>query len=150
MYISILILHNILRWGVLIFGAYAIATSVSGLIGKKEYSLAQNRSHAIFIAFCHTQLLIGIILYLASPKVDAYLANGFGAAMKDSYSRLIVLEHVSVNVIAVALIQVGRTLSKKAADSMAKHKKSLIFFSIGLLLILSRIPWANSPLFRTN
>jgi hypothetical protein len=85
---------------------------------------------------------------MVSPNVDAALANGFGAAMKDSYSRLIVLEHITINVIAIALIQAGRTLSKKATDAVVKHKKSLIFFSIGLLLILSRIPWQYSPLFR--
>lgn len=148
MYSTILILHNILRWGVLLGGLYAIIRSASGLINKQDFTAGENRSHAIFVAFCHTQLLLGVILYMISPNVDAMLANGFGAAMKNSYSRLIVLEHVMVMVIAVALIQVGRTLSKKATDPMAKHKKSLIFFSIGLLLILSRIPWQNSPLLR--
>jgi hypothetical protein len=80
--------------------------------------------------------------------VDAYLANGFGAAMKDSYSRLIVLEHVVMMVIAVALIQVGRTLSKRTADDRLRHKRTLIFFSIGMLLILLRIPWSYSPIIR--
>lgn len=148
MYITILTIHNIIRWGVLLGGLYAITKSILGLMNKRDFTASENRAHAIFVAFCHTQLLVGITLYLVSPKVDAYLANGFGAAMKDSYSRLIALEHVTVNIIAIALIQVGRTLSKKATDSVAKHKKALIFFSIGLLLILSRIPWSNSPLFR--
>ncbi|MES2779419.1 MAG: hypothetical protein V4651_05920 [Bacteroidota bacterium] len=148
MYSTILILHNIIRWGVLLGGLYAITKSALGLIHKREYTSKENTAHAIFVAFCHTQLLLGVILYMISPNVDAALANGFGAAMKDSYSRLIVLEHISINIIAISLIQVGRTLSKKATDSVAKHKKSLIFFSIGLLLILSRIPWQYSPLFR--
>ncbi|AMS25919.1 hypothetical protein AEM51_01730 [Bacteroidetes bacterium UKL13-3] len=148
MYSTILILHNILRWGVLLGGLYAITKSALGLIHKREYTSTQNLAHTLFVAFCHAQLLLGIILYMISPNVDAALANGFGAAMKDPYSRLIVLEHITINVIAIALIQVGRTLSKKATDAMVKHKKSLIFFSIGLLLILSRIPWQYSPLFR--
>jgi hypothetical protein len=150
MYITLLTIHNILRWGVLIGGLYSITRSAMGLINKTDFTASQNRTHAVFIAFCHTQLLVGITLYLVSPKVDAYLAQGFGTAMKDSYSRLIVLEHITVNIIAVALIQVGRTLSKKATDAVTKHKRSLIFFSIGLLLILSRIPWQYSPLFRPN
>jgi hypothetical protein len=145
MYSTILTLHNLTRWGVLLFGLYAITKSILGLINKRDFTKKENISHAIFVGFCHFQLLLGIVLYMISPKVDAALANGFGAAMKDSYSRLIVLEHISVNIIAVALIQVGRTLSKKATDSLTKHKKSLIFYSIGLLLILSRIPWKYSP-----
>jgi hypothetical protein len=44
-------------------------------------------------------------------------------------------------IIAIVLIQVGRSLSKKATDAMAKHRKAVIFYSIGFLLILSRIPW---------
>lgn len=148
MYSTILILHNIIRWGVLLGGLYAITKSALGLIHKREYTSKENLAHTLFVAFCHTQLLLGVILYMISPNVDAALANGFGAAMKDSYSRLIVLEHITINAIAIALIQVGRTLSKKATDAVTKHKKSLIFFSIGLVLILSRIPWQYSPLFR--
>jgi len=148
MYSTILILHNVLRWGVLLFGLYAITKSVLGLINKREFTKQANISHAIFVGFCHTQLLLGIVLYVISPKVDAALANGFGAAMKDSYSRLLAVEHISINIIGIALIQVGRTLSKKAIDAAAKYKKSLIFFSIGFILILSRIPWQYSPLFR--
>lgn len=148
MYSIILPLHNLLRWGVLLFGVYAITKSALGLIHHRPFSKQANIAHAIFVGFCHLQLLLGITLYMISPNVDAALANGFGAAMKDSYSRLIVMEHISVNVIAIAFIQIGRTLSKKAIEPATKYKKSLIFFSIGLLLILSRIPWQYSPLFR--
>lgn len=147
MYSTILILHNIIRWGVLLGGVYAITKSALGLIHHREYTSKENRAHAIFVAFCHTQLLLGIILYMISPAVDAALANGFGAAMKIPADRFIVLEHIMTMVLGVAFIQIGRTLSKKATDAKAKHKKSLIFFSIGLLLILSMIPW-HAPLFR--
>jgi hypothetical protein len=150
MFPSILVIHNILRWGVLVFGLYAITKSALGLIHKREYTKQTNIAHAIFVGFCHLQLVLGMVLYMISPNVDMALANGFGAAMKDGYSRLIVVEHISINVIAIALIQVGRTLSKKAIIDRVKYKKSLLFFSIGLLLILSRIPWQYSPLFRFN
>lgn len=148
MYPTILVLHNLLRWGVLLFGLYAITKSILGLMHKREFTNQANLSHVLFVAFCHTQLFLGLVLYFISPNVDAALANGFGAAMKDSYSRLLAVEHISINVIAIALIQVGRTLSKKATDAAVKYKKPLIYFSIGLLLILSRIPWQYSPLFR--
>lgn len=144
MYSTILLFHNLNRWAVLVFGLYAITKSILGLVKKREYSPQENMAHALFLGFCHLQFLLGIVLYMISPNVDAALANGFGGAMKDSYSRLIVMEHTLVNVIGIALVQIGRTLSKKATDSMAKHKKSLIFFSIALLLFLSRIPWKYS------
>jgi hypothetical protein len=148
MYSTILILHNLIRWGVLVFGLYAITKSALGLINKRDFTKQANISHAIFLGFCHLQLVLGFVLYMVSPTVDTALANGFGAAMKDSYSRLIVIEHISINVIAIALVQIGRTLSKKTEDAAAKYRKTLIFFGIAMLLILSRIPWAYSPLFR--
>jgi hypothetical protein len=61
--------------------------------------------------------------------------------MKDPTSRFVAVEHISTMIIAIVLIQVGRTLSKKQTEALAKHKKAVVFFSIGLILILSRIPW---------
>ncbi len=149
MYSTILILHNLIRWGVLVFGLYAITKSALGLINKREFTRQANMAHAMFLGFCHLQLVLGFVLYMISPNVDMALANGFGAAMKDSYSRLLVIEHIGINVVAIALVQIGRTLSKKTEDAAVKYRKTLIFFGIAMLLILSRIPWQYSPLFRS-
>jgi len=139
MYSILLALHNILRWGVLLGGIYAITKSVLGLMNKTAFTPTENRAHIIFVIFCHTQLLVGLILYFVSPVVHEALNSG--TLMKDANFRFVGVEHISVMIIAIALIQVGRTLSKKATDAAAKHKKALIFFSIGMILILSRIPW---------
>ncbi len=141
MYEILLDLHNILRWGVLLGGLYAITKSVLGVMHNRAFTAAENRSHIIFVMFCHTQLLLGLILYFVSPVVDAALSQGMGAAMKDATMRFVAVEHIATMVIAIVLIQVGRSLSKKAVDAASKHRKALIFFSIGFLLILSRIPW---------
>ncbi|MFA6260462.1 MAG: hypothetical protein WC760_03275 [Bacteroidia bacterium] len=145
MFTTLLILHNLLRWGVLLGGLYAITKSALGVMRKSDFTANENRAHVIFVMFCHTQLLIGLILYFISPNVQAALAD-MGAAMKDPMLRLVGVEHISVNIIAIALIQMGRTLSKKATDAVTKHKRALIWFSIGFILILSRIPWQYSKL----
>lgn len=147
MYTFLLILHNLLRWGVLLGGLYAITKSALGVMRNGPFTAKENRAHVIFVMFCHTQLLLGLVLYFVSPNVQQALSD-FGAAMKDPFLRLVGLEHILVNVIAIALIQVGRTLSKKADSDRIKHKRALIWFSIGLILILSRIPWQHSPLLR--
>jgi hypothetical protein len=144
MYSFLLNLHNILRWGVLLGGLYAITKCILGLIHKRDFTPNENRAHVIFVMFCHTQLLVGIILYLISPVVDQALKSG--EVMKDPLYRFVAVEHMATMIIAIALIQVGRSLSKKATDAMSKHRKALIFYSIGFLLILSRIPW-NKALF---
>ena len=140
-YPFLLNLHNILRWAVLLGGLYAITKSVLGIMHKRAYTKQENISHAVFVGLCHAQLLIGLILYFISPAVDVALANGMGAAMKVPELRFVAVEHISTMIIAIVLIQVGRSLSKKATDAMVKHRRAVIFFSIGMLLILSRIPW---------
>jgi len=147
MYSVLLFLHSLIRWGVLLGGLYAITKSFLGLMRKSEFSAAENRSHIIFVIFCHTQLLLGILLYFTSPVIHEAFAD-FGAAMKDPRLRLYAMEHGLINIIAIGLIQTGRIVSKKAEDAGTKHKRAIIWFGIGLLLILSRIPWQYSPMFR--
>jgi uncharacterized membrane protein SpoIIM required for sporulation len=43
--------------------------------------------------------------------------------------------------VAAVLIQVGRTKSKKANQDAKKHRLSLVFFTLGLFLIIAMIPW---------
>src|SRR5574343_602960 len=127
MYDTLIAIHNILRWGVLLGGLYAITKSARGLMNKTDYTAAENRAHTIFVIFCHTQLLIGLVLYFISPAVDQAFKSG--ALMKNADFRFVGVEHIATMIIAIALMQTGRTLSKKAAEASAKHKKSLIFFS---------------------
>ena len=139
MYSTLIIVHNILRWGVLIAGMIAISKAARGLMKKGDFTAADNRSQLIFVMFCHTQLLIGLILYFISPAVDEAFRSGM--VMKNADYRFVAVEHIAVMIIAIALIQTGRTLSKKAADAISKHKIALRYFIIGMVLILSRIPW---------
>jgi hypothetical protein len=61
--------------------------------------------------------------------------------MKDAALRLTSLEHPLTNIIAIVLITIGWSKHKKAENSLAKFKSITIFYGLGLVLILSRIPW---------
>ncbi|MEK6546962.1 MAG: hypothetical protein AABZ56_01470, partial [Bacteroidota bacterium] len=56
-------------------------------------------------------------------------------------TRLIAVEHITVNILAIVLATVNNAKNKKAIADAAKHKNALIFTAIALVLILSRIPW---------
>jgi membrane protein DedA with SNARE-associated domain len=76
-----------------------------------------------------------------------------GNNMKDPAARFFTMEHLSMMLIAWILVHVGRAAVKRANTDAAKHKKSLIFFGIALVLILASIPWPfreaiARPLFR--
>ena len=147
-YNYLLMVHSWLRWAFLIAALFAIIRSLNGKFGNKPFGKEDNTAATILIALTHTMLLLGIILWFVSPNVQNALAQGAGVFMKDKYMRLIVLEHPITNIIAVALIQIGRIKSKKAYEDAVKHNRSLMYYGLGLLLILSRIPWGSSPLFR--
>lgn len=145
MYLTLLIIHNVLRWGVLLAGVYAITRAALGVINKRDFTKTDNKAQVFLIMFCHSQALLGLVLYFVSPVITAALNSG--EVMKNSGLRFIAVEHIATMLIAIIIIQIGRSLSKKATDAAVKHKRALIWFSIGFLLILSRIPW-YAPLFR--
>jgi hypothetical protein len=147
MYLTILSVHNLLRWVFIAAALYAIVRAIMGLMNKQVYNKADNTSGALLVAVAHTQLLIGIVLLFLSPTVQADMQD-MAATMKDKVLRGILIEHPLTNIIGVALIQIGRIRTRKAYADVDKYKRSLIFFGLGLILILSRIPWGTSPLFR--
>lgn len=144
-----LFLHSWIRWIILILGLVAIFKAYSSWFGKKPFTKGDNGISAAFMGTLHLNLLIGLILYFfLSPIVDSAF-NDFGAAMKVPELRFWAVEHILVNIIAVVVAQVGRTKSKKVADDVRKHKLIAIFYSIALILLLSRIPWGEAErLFR--
>ena len=113
----------------------AVVNALIGFTSKKEFT-ANDRKIALFgLIGSHVQLLVGLILYFVSPLGLA------GFSMKVAEARLTSLEHPLINVIALVLITIGWSKHKKAATSELKFKSFAIFYTLGLLLILARIPW---------
>lgn len=121
-------------------GIYAIIRAFSGM-GRKTYNKGDQFSQALFLGVCQLQLVLGLILYFVSPLVTQAFKIGLINAIKHDEMRFFAIEHALVMFIAVTMVQVGRSISSKQSDAVLKHKRALVFFSIGLLLILSRIPW---------
>ena len=142
MYPDIKELHSYWAYGVLIFLLLAILNSVVGLSRKKPFGKNDRSIALIALIFTHVQVLIGIIMYFLSPYLETAKQIGMGAAMKDSTVRLYVVEHPLINIIAVVLITIGWSKHKKAETSEAKFKKIAVLYAIGLVLLLSRIPWS--------
>lgn len=115
----------------------AVLNAVVGLMSKKEF-VTKDRKIALFALIAtHIQILVGVILYFVSPLGWA----SFGQ-MSDKALRLTSLEHPIINIIAVVLITIGWSKHKKIESSETKFKTFSIYYTIGLLLILSRIPWS--------
>jgi hypothetical protein len=110
--------------------------SVIGMVSKKEFSSKDRTIALLGLIAAHIQLLVGLVLYFVSPLGKAGLSEMSNAAM-----RLTALEHPLINIIGIVLITIGWSKHKKATASDAKFKTISIFYGLGLVLILSRIPW---------
>ena len=63
--------------------------------------------------------------------------------MKNSDLRLYNLEHPLVMILTVVFITVGYSKHKKKLTSTPKLKMLAIFYTLALILLLSRIPWSS-------
>ncbi len=136
-------LYNILQkfhsgWAylALLLLVIAVVNALIGKFSKKEFKPLDRKISLFGMLSVHIQLLVGLILYFVSPLGFASLGE-----MVDKNLRLTSLEHPLINIIAIALITIGWSKHKKGLTSDAKFKSIALFYSIGLLLILSRIPW---------
>ncbi|MFS8617253.1 MAG: hypothetical protein FWJ85_10540 [Solitalea sp.] len=142
MYIGLTHFHSYWAYVAFLLLLVAIINSFIGLSGRREFK-PKDRKIAVFgLAAAHVQGLLGLVLYLVAPYIRL-LASDPGAVMSNAPTRLLAIEHPLMNIIALILITVGFSRHKKLATSSAKFKSIGIFYLIGVVLILSRIPWAN-------
>ena len=136
---TLLVLHNLVRWLILLFGFWTLISAIAGMSSRKEYSATDGRTNFFFMLGMDIQLLIGLILYFTGVWFDRL--KHIGESMKDPTLRFFTMEHGLLMIIAWILVHAGRISVKKAPTSQAKYKKTLLYFGIALLLILIAIPW---------
>lgn len=140
MYTGLLHFHSMMRWIFLVLAVVTLFQALNGWLGKKEFSKLTDKLSLFTFISAHIQLLLGLILFFVSPVVGAGLEN-MGAAMKDAALRMWTVEHPTVMIIGIVLVSLARIKAKKLEDAVAKHKTLAIYLGIGLLAIISRIPW---------
>lgn len=137
-------IHSYWAYLVLIVLILAVINAIIGLVKKKSFTDKDLRLGLFTLIFSHIQLLIGLGWYFSSPYFKALKANG-SEVMGDSASRLLAIEHPIMMIFAIVLITIGWSKHKKKTEDTAKFKTFVIFYGLGLLLILSRIPWNQWP-----
>lgn len=141
MYPVVLAVHNILRWVVLILGVLALARAYLGWFGKRDWTPGDRKVGVFFGVSLDLQLLIGLVLYFfLSPLTQAALRD-FGAAMADLQLRFFALEHIFYMILAVVCAHVGSITARRAQEDIGKHRRSAIWFTIAMVIIVLAIPW---------
>ena len=145
MYDTVKILHSYWAYLVLLVLVLATFNALIKFFGKKEFHPKDFRISLFTLIVSHIQLLIGLLLCFVSPRLSLFSELGMGEVMKDAINRLYLVEHPLINIIAVVLITIGYSKHKKKLTSTPKFKMLAIFYSIALVLFLSRIPWDVWP-----
>ena len=134
--------HSYWAYLVLAILIFAVINAILGLSKKKQFTDKDIRIGLFALIVSHMQLLIGLAWYFMSPWFSA-LTEDTGAVMKEKSLRLLAIEHPVMMILAIVFITIGWSKHKKKTTDSAKFKTFVIFYGIGLLLMLSKIPWNN-------
>ncbi|MDB5137261.1 MAG: cytochrome [Mucilaginibacter sp.] len=127
-------IHSGLRYVVLLLVLLAIIRAWADWFGRKAYSEGNRKLNLFALISVHTQLLFGIVLYFLSPFVQFN-----SGTMKNFDSRYWTVEHLTMMIIAIALITVGHSRSKKIVLPEGKHKTIALYYTAALLIIVVAI-----------
>jgi uncharacterized membrane protein len=143
MYESIQTIHSYVAYAVLAILILAVINAISGWLGNKMFTPEKDFRLSLFaLILSHLMLVIGLILFFVSPNgLSAIQESGMGGL--SSAARLLAVEHPFVNILAIIFITVGWSRHKKFIEGQRKFKNIAIFYGLGLLLFLSRIPWGQ-------
>ena len=144
MYPEVLALHSLFRWLVVVSLLFAIYRGYKGWFSNEPFSKFDNSIRKWTAIIVQIQLIIGITLYSISPLVRYFLQN-FKKALPEREIRFFGMEHAVVMISAIIVITIGAFKSKRKITDKEKYKTMAIWFSIGMLMILSSIPLPFSP-----
>lgn len=145
LYSLVLFAHSWLRWVALLLALLVLVRSFVAARTAQPWRPLDERLHVALIGVIDTQFLMGLLLYaFLSPLSMLFWQNPAGA-MKEASLRFYGVEHIFSMLIAIVVLHIGRTRSKKAATDAQRHKRVWTTVLAGLMLILIGIPWPGLP-----
>ncbi len=124
--------HSGLRWVALILLILAVFYAFTAKKFEKKHKMIT----LFAMVTLHLQFVIGIVQFFLSEKVT--FAAGW---MKNSLHRFYGMEHLIGMLLAIVLITIGYSKSKRKENDADKFKTIRLFYLIGFILILLFIPW---------
>ena len=136
MYNFLVHFHSGWRWIYLVLLVFALINSFLKWRQGAEFQPGDGKINLYAMSAAHLQLIVGLVLYFLSPKVQFS-----GAAMQDALLRFFTAEHITTMVVAILLITLGYSRAKRATVDTQKFRLAFWFFLGGLIFTLVGIPW---------
>lgn len=150
MYSVLLVLHSWVRWAAVLGALAVFAGCVHGLISKRAFQPRDRALALVTMISWDVQLLLGLVLHVFVSPVTQSAFQNMGAAMKDASLRFYAVEHVTVMLVAWALVHVAWVKLKKRTEDAAAFKTVAILTGVILLILAWGVPWGSRPLFRIS
>jgi uncharacterized membrane protein len=139
MYNGLLGLHSLLRWLIILLLLINILRMlIPALVASTDNDKKWNLR---LLIVAHVNLLIGLYQYFFGEKGFILFKENGAAVMKNAVLRFWAVEHITGMIIAIVLITISRSVSKKNIPVEQKNKKLVTFYIIALIIILASIPW---------
>ena len=145
MYGSLLLIHSAVRWLVLLGIIVVLARTFTALLRPRPFSRGDRLAIALGTTASHTQLLIGLALYMSSPFVKLFWSAP-GEGMGNTQVLFFSLIHITGMITSVVLMTVGSSRARRAGEDRRKFRSIAIYWTAAVVLILLLIPWPFSPL----
>ena len=129
----------------MLFALLAIVKGLSGMGGKKAFGKGDKRTALFLMICCDIQLLLGLILYFMNGWW-AVLTGG--TAMASNYNRFFSVEHSVGMLVAIILVHIGYSATKKQIPDASKFRRLFWFTLIAMVIILATIPWPGREVAR--
>lgn len=134
--------HSYWAYLVVFMLVFTLATFITGFLSKKRFSYNRDFRLALFtLIVFYIQIALGLINYFDSRYFEGLKNGKFGDYMKVTHDRQAVMEHPVMMLIVLTLLHYGYKRMKKAETSPKQYIAIIIFYGIGFLLTMIRIPW---------
>ncbi len=132
--------HSLLRWIILLLLLIAIFKSLGA--GNKPFTEGHKKTGLYLMIACDLMLLIGLVQWFTGRLgLQTILDSGMGTVMKDPVARFFAVEHITMMIIAIILVHIGKSFAKKNIPDAKKHRKTVLYYVIALIIMLAAIPW---------
>jgi hypothetical protein len=143
MYPYVLGLHNIVRWLVLLAGAWVVLLAWRGWLGRRQWTANEARATKAFTGLLDLQFLVGLLLYVIFSPLTRTAFGDMGSAMRDAPIRYFLVEHPVVMIAAIAAAHIGAVQIRRASTDPERFQRASIWLGLSFAAIAGFIPWAR-------
>src|SRR5215471_4174955 len=140
LYSILLHAHSVGRWILLLLLVIAIFNSL--VAGSRPFIRSDKTTGLLLTTVADLMLLIGLVLwYFGNWGFQQIKTQGMNTVMQNSVARFFAVEHITAMIIAIILIHIGKGQAKKKIADNIKHRRTVIYYLLALIVILISIPW---------